>query len=155
MADAVIGSNGEKVIVFYTFKDSKEFANFKEGTKKLISGSILLSSVFIVFVDEEAQKLELPDSARFNYLAKKDFNLLGKVKDKALKEKLKANYDVLLVFDHIDDKYVKLINKTKASKRIVSSMTEGINFDIRLTSSSIRIEQIASFAKETLEKIQS
>ncbi|MDC1186378.1 hypothetical protein N8079_00960 [Crocinitomicaceae bacterium] len=155
MADAVIGSNGEKVIVFYTFKDSKEFANFKEGTKKLISGSILLSSVFIVFVDEEAQKLELPDSARFNYLAKKDFNLLGQVKDKALKEKLKANYDVLLVFDHIDDKYVKLINKTKASKRIVSSMTEGINFDIRLTSSSIRIEQIASFAKETLEKIQS
>ena len=155
MADAVIGSNGKKVIVFYTFKDSKEFANFKEGTKKLISGSILLSSVFIVFVDEEAQKLELPDSARFNYLAKKDFNLLGQVKDKALKEKLKANYDVLLVFDHIDDKYVKLINKTKASKRIVSSMTEGINFDIRLTSSSIRIEQIASFAKETLEKIQS
>ena len=155
MADTVIGSNGEKVIVFYTFKDSKEFANFKEGTKKLISGSILLSSVFIVFVDEEAQKLELPDSARFNYLAKKDFNLLGQVKDKALKEKLKANYDVLLVFDQIDDKYVKLINKTKASKRIVSSMTEGINFDIRLTSSSIRIEQIASFAKETLEKIQS
>lgn len=155
MADAVIGSNGEKVIVFYTFKDSKEFANFKEGTKKLISGSILLSSVFIVFVDEEAQKLELPDSARFNYLAKKDFNLLGQVKDKALKEKLKANYDVLLVFDQIDDKYVKLINKTKASKRIVSSMSEGINFDIRLTSSSIRIEQIASFAKETLEKIQS
>lgn len=155
MADAVIGSNGEKVIVFYSFKDSKEFANFKEGTKKLISGSILLSSVFIVFVDEEAQKLELPDSARFNYLAKKDFNLLGQVKDKALKEKLKANYDVLLVFDQIDDKYVKLINKTKASKRIVSSMTEGINFDIRLTSSSIRIEQIASFAKETLEKIQS
>lgn len=155
MADAVIGSNGEKVIVFYSFKDSKEFANFKEGTKKLISGSILLSSVFIVFVDEEAQKLELPDSARFNYLAKKDFNLLGQVKDKALKEKLKANYDVLLVFDQIDDKYVKLINKTKASKRIVSSMSEGINFDIRLTSSSIRIEQIASFAKETLEKIQS
>ena len=81
--------------------------------------------------------------------------MLGQVKDKALKEKLKTDYDVLLVFDHIDDKYVKLINKTKASKRIVSSLTEGINFDIRLNSSSIRIEQIASFAKETLEKIQS
>ena len=81
--------------------------------------------------------------------------MLGQVKDKALKEKLKTDYDVLLVFDHIDDKYVKLINKTKASKRIVSSLSEGINFDIRLNSSSIRIEQIASFAKETLEKIQS
>jgi hypothetical protein len=155
MANAVIGSNGEKVIVFYTFRDSEEFANFTEGTKKLISGSILQSSVFIVFVEEEAQKSKLPYSARFNYIAKKDFNLLGQVKDKVLKEKLKTDYDVLLVFDHIDDKYVKLINKTKASKRIVSSLTEGINFDIRLNSSSIRIEQIASFAKETLEKIQS
>ena len=155
MGDAVIGSNGEKVIVFYSFKDSKEFASFKEGTEKLISNSILNSSTFVIFVKEESQKLKLPDGARFNYLAKKDFNLIGQIKNKELRAKLKADYDVLLVFDHIDDKHIKLINKTNATKRIVSSLTDGINFDIRLNSNSIRIEQIASFAKETLEKIQS
>lgn len=154
MVSGTIGNNGEKIIVFYTFKDLREFTSFKSSTESLINGSVLQSALFVIFVEQEAQKEQLPDISRFKYICKKDFNLLGQLKDKELRQVLKSSFDVLLVFDEIENRYIKMINKTIAKQRIVSSRTESINFDIRLNSNSVKIEQIASFAKETLEKIQ-
>ncbi len=154
MLNGTIGANGEKIIVFYTFKDMREFNNFKEATESIIHGSVLQSTLFVVFVEEEAQKSNLPEGVRFKYISGSDFNFLKQLKDKELRSLLKNHFDILLVFDSIDEKYVKMINKTKATQRIISSLTEGLNFDIRLNSDSIKIEQIASFAKDTLEKIQ-
>lgn len=155
MNSAVLGSNGEKIIVFYTFKDVREFANFKLSTENLISGSVIQSTLFVVFLEDESQKTQLPDTVRFKYLAKKDYNFLGQLKDKELRELLRSKYDLLLVFGDVEAKNIKLINKVQARKRIISSLTEGLNFDIRLNSSSIKIEQITSFAQEILSRIQS
>jgi hypothetical protein len=154
MNSGTIGENGEKIIMFYTYKDLREFNHFKEATESLINGNVLQSTLSVVFVEDEVQKSQLPDSARFKYICKKDFNFIGQLKDKELRQTLKLSYDILLVFDQIEDRYIKMINKLDVKQRIISSRTEGINFDIRLNSNSIKIEQIANFAKETLERIQ-
>ncbi len=154
MSEAAIGKNGEKVIIFYAYKDDKDFKSFKESTEKIISPSILTSTTYIIFLTQESQRNTLSDLARFEYLTKKSFNFFGQIKDQNLKEKLKQKFDVLLVLDEVEHKYVKLINKISATRRIIGSESKGLKFDIRLYSSSNRIEQITSFAKETIEKIQ-
>lgn len=154
MKDSKVGANGEKMIVFYSYKDIREFNNFKAATEELIHGSVLQSTLFVVFVDSEARKSELPDGIRFKYICKSDFNFFKQLKDKELREKIKNQFDLLLVFDNIDENYIRMINKVKAKQRIISSLTEGLKFDIRLNANSIKIEQITSFAKDTLEKIQ-
>ncbi len=155
MSELNLGTNGEKIIVFYTFKDKREFENFKSGSEAMISGSVLQSSLFVIFLADATQKVQLPDTIRFRYISKTDFNFLGVLKDKELREMLKAKFDILLAMGEFDPSGVKMMNKITARKKIVSSLTEGIKFDIRLNSSSVRIEQITSFAKETLGRIQS
>ena len=154
MSELNLGTNGEKIIVFYTFKDKREFENFKLGSESMISGSVLQSTRFIVFLEDPTQKTQLPDTVRFQYISKADYNFWGQLKDKELRETIKEKYDILLAMGDFDLKNVKLMNKISARKRIVSSLTDGIKFDIRLNSSSVKIEQIASFAKETLGRIQ-
>ncbi len=154
MTASKIGANGEKIIVFYTFKDQREFNGFKSATEEMIHGSVLQSSLCIVFLEDETQKNLLPDAIRFKYISKNDFNFFKQLKDKDLRATLKSTFDILLVFDNIEPKYIPLINKVKAHQRIISSLTEGLNFDIRLNANSIKIEQITNFAKETLDRIQ-
>lgn len=154
MLNGTLGANGEKIIVFYTFKDEREFQNFKNSIENLIHASVLQSTLFIIFLQNETQKSKLPEGVRYKYVSKSDFNFFKQIKDKDLRALLKSNFDLLLVFDQVEENYVKLINKVNAKQRIISSLTDGLNFDIRLNANSIKIEQIASFAKDTLEKIQ-
>ncbi len=155
MSEGAIGTNGEKVILFYACKDEKDFKTFKESSEKLMSPAILTSSTYVIFLSDESQRATLPDLARINYISKSSYNFLGQLKDKNVKDKLNQKYDVLIAFNDMDTKQTRLINKIKTLKRIVVSQSKGLKYDIRLSASSNRIEQIASFAKETLQKIQS
>lgn len=155
MSDFVLGNKNEKIIVFYSYKDVREFNKFREAMSKLINGKVLQSTLFIVFMENEKDKLQLPESARFKYIVKTDFNFFGQFKDKDLRQNFKENFDILFVFGAIEEKHLKRINKIQATQRIVTNSTDHLNFDISINANATGIEQIANFAKETLEKIQS
>jgi len=155
MRETVLGNNGEKIIVFYSFKDVSEFNKFREGMSNLINAKVLQSTLFVVFMENASEKLYLPDSVRFKYLAKSDFNFFGQVKDKNLRQSMKDKFDVLLVFGNIQENQLKRINKISATKRIVTNSAENLKFDISINANTTSIEQIANFTKETLEKIKS
>lgn len=152
MLKDTIGSSGEKIVVFYTYKDSREFDKFERATETLINPSVLQTTLFIVFTDDVTNPT-VPENSRFIMLSRTDFGRFGKLKNKEVSELLRQKFDVLLVFDEVSPKMVKLINKVSARQRIVDSRTPEILFDIRLNSNSVKIEQIINFAKETLEKI--
>jgi hypothetical protein len=154
MSNTVLGNNNEKVVVFYSFKDVREFNQFKKATDELINSKVLQSTLFVVLMENPSDKLELPESARFKYLSKSDFNFIGLIKDKELRSSLKDTFDTLFVFGNINEKHIKLVNKINAKQRIVTNSTENIKFDISINANATGVEQIANFAKETLEKIQ-
>ena len=155
MSGYVLGNKGEKIIVFYDLKDDREFNKFREAMSKMINANVLQSTLFVVFLESDAVKLNLPESTRFRYLAKTDFNIFGQVKDKALRQSLKDKFDVLFVFGGIQENQLKRINKINADKRIVTNSPENLKFDISINANATDIEQIANFAIQTLEKIQS
>jgi uncharacterized protein Veg len=154
MSGAVLGNENEKIAVFYSLKDVREFNQFKKATDDLINSKVLQNTLFVIFLENSSDKLELPESTRFKYLAKSDFNFFGRIKEKELHQRLKEEYDTLFVFGNIDDKHAKRINNMKASQRIVTNSTEKINYDISINANATGVEQIANFVKETLEKIQ-
>jgi|TARA_R110000737_G_scaffold164641_2_gene192302 hypothetical protein len=154
MSNSVLGNRNEKIIVFYSFKDVREFNQFKNATDELINGKVLQSTLFVVFMEDAEDKLQLPESARFKYLSRSDYNIFGQIKDKELRQSIKEKFDTLFVFGNISEKHAKLVNKIKANRRIVTNSTDFINFDISINANATGVEQIANFAKETLEKIQ-
>jgi hypothetical protein len=154
MSGAVLGTKNEKIVIFYTFQDIREFNQFKKSTDELIAPKAIHSSVFVLFFDDAADKSGLPQLARFNYLSKADFNFFGQIKDKKLRQILKEEFDTLFVFGNIDEKRVKRINQIKAKQRIVTNSSDCIKFDISINANDKGVEQIANFAKETLQKIQ-
>ena len=155
MSNFVLGNRSEKIIVFYTFTDAREFNKFKESLDFTINPKVLHTTVIVVFLENELDKNSLPQIARMNYLSKSDFNFLGQYKDKKFGELMKAKYDQLVVFGAIDKKNIKRINKVTAKTRIVTNSTEKLNSDISIKANATGIEQIINFAKETLLKIQS
>lgn len=155
MSNAVLGNHNERIIVFYTFTDGREFNKFKQSMDLIINPKVLHSTVIVVFVENANDKNTLPQAARLNYLSKSDFNFFGQYKDKKFGELMKAKYDQLVVFGAVDEKQVKRINKVTAKTRIVTNSTENLKSDISIKANAISIEQIVNFAKETLEKIQS
>lgn len=154
MSNTVLGNSNEKIIIFYSFKDVREFNQFKNATNELINSKVLQSTTFVVLMDDADEKLQLPESARFKYLAKADFNIFGQIKDRDLRKTIKEKFDTLFVFGSINEKHAKLVNKIKATQRIVTNSTEFINFDISIKANATGVEQIANFAKETLVKFQ-
>jgi hypothetical protein len=121
----------------------------------LINAEVLRSSLLIIFTENDTEKLNLPESVRFKYLAKSDFNFFGQVKDKNLREAMKNKFDVLFVFGNIHENQHKRINKINAIKRIVTNSAGNLKFDISINANATSVEQIANFTRETLEKIQS
>jgi hypothetical protein len=154
MNKPVLGNQNERIIVFYTFTDVREFNKFKQSMDLMINPKVLHSTVFVVFLENESDKNPLPQLARFNYFCKSDLNFFGQFKDKQLGELMKAKYDQSVVFGAVDEKQVKRINKVAAKTRIVTNSTENLKSDISIKANAISIEQIVNFAKETLEKIQ-
>ena len=154
MNQPTLWTKANSVIVYYTYKDNDEFERFRNSFDAIIKKNALMNSYFVVFVDDETTKARLPINSYFIYLHKKDFNFFNRIKNKADKNRLETNVDLLLVYGDIDRKYHRLVNKTKANTRVVSKTHEKIDYDIKLNASKDGIEQIANFTREILEKIQ-
>lgn len=154
MTDQTIWSKANSVIVFYSYKDQVEFERFRKSFDSIIKKNALMNSYFVVFVDVNVSKSILPINSYFIYLSKKDINLFGKLKNKADANKIEKKFDLMLVYGEINDKFLRIIRKTKAGRRVGGNTTDKISLDIKLHSNSEGIEQITNFTREILEKIK-
>ncbi|CAN0012904.1 unnamed protein product [Chrysoparadoxa australica] len=150
-----IWQSAENMIVFYLLHSVDEFNLFRKSIAESASSPRLKKSLIVVIVENQEQKSILPNQPYFIYLTKSDFNWMGKLKNQEARQRFQTKYDLLLVYGNLKPNFVKLANKTNVEKRVTITEVENLKYDIKLQPESNQINQIASYTKEILGRIQS
>lgn len=127
--------------------------DFKSKLKAIDNLTLSKEDVSVIAIVSSEQKIEeLSKIDNVFYLSKKQFNLIGILKNIEVKELTKRKFDLLFVLNNLEGKIEKLIRNIKNRSSV------GLNSDnkfltIKVNSKNSAAEHLFNFAKQTLEKI--
>ena len=145
-----IWNNANKFLFVLPYRS---ITDFKSNLKAIDSLTTLKEDVSVIAIVSPEQKIEgLTKIDNVYYLSKKQFNLIGILKNTEVKELTSRKFDLLFVLDNLEGKIEKLIRNVKNVRSV--GVNSNNNFlTIKVNSKNSAAEHLFNFAKQTLEKI--